>query len=58
MHNCSFCNEMIEDVHIEFGEVEIIDEEYWHLECYAEYFGEELMNFTRTRAVTRKNLSN
>ena len=43
MHVCAFCNETIEDVLIQFGDVRILDDnEYWHLECYAEYFDEAL----------------
>lgn len=42
MHTCALCNEMIEDVLIQFGEVVIIEDEYWHMECYAEYFDEVL----------------
>ncbi len=41
-HRCALCNELIEDIHIQFGEFEQIDEEYWHMECYAEYFDEVL----------------
>ncbi|GMW03529.1 MAG: hypothetical protein AMXMBFR84_46630 [Candidatus Hydrogenedentota bacterium] len=39
---CAFCNEHIEEILVHFGDVRILDEEYWHLECYAEYFGEAL----------------
>ena len=35
---CTLCNEPIEEVEITFGEVTIEDGEYWHNECYAEYF--------------------
>lgn len=41
-HRCALCNELIEDVHIQFGEFERIEDEYWHVECYAEYFDEAL----------------
>jgi hypothetical protein len=27
---------------MEFGEILEVDEEYWHAECYAEYYGEVL----------------
>ena len=37
-HTCAFCNEAIEPVDISFNEVKILDGEYWHLDCYAEYF--------------------
>lgn len=39
---CALCNEHIEDVEVQFGEVQMIGDEYWHAECYAEYFGEVL----------------
>lgn len=39
---CTLCNEEIESSDIEFGEVEIIEGEYWHADCFAEYFGEVL----------------
>ena len=42
MKHCTLCNEAFEQVEIEFGEVIEVDEEYWHQECYAEYFGETL----------------
>lgn len=37
---CRLCNEHIEDVELHFGEVVEFDGEYWHAECYAEYFDE------------------
>ena len=40
MYRCALCNEHIEEVDIQFNEVAILDDEYWHLDCYAEYFGE------------------
>lgn len=42
MHQCTLCNEYIEEVELEFGDALEIDGEYWHGECYAEYFGEVL----------------
>ncbi len=39
---CSFCNEPIEDSEFDFGEVYEIEGEYWHMDCYAEYFEEVL----------------
>jgi len=39
---CSLCNEPIEEHQLEFTEVYEIDGEYWHAECYAEYFDEVL----------------
>ena len=42
MQCCALCNETIEDILLEFGEFVETDGEYWHLECHAEYFGEEL----------------
>lgn len=41
-HICAFCNEAIEDIDIQFGDVEVINGEYWHPECFAEYFDESL----------------
>jgi hypothetical protein len=35
---CTLCNEHIEDVEIQFGDAVQLDKEYWHAECYAEYF--------------------
>ena len=42
MRTCTLCNEVIEDVEFQFNEAYEVDEEYWHAECYAEYFGEPL----------------
>jgi hypothetical protein len=42
MHQCALCNETIEEVDIELGEVQIIGDEHWHLDCYAEYFDDSL----------------
>ena len=42
MHTCALCNEAIEDIDVQFGDVRVLDNEYWHLECYAEYFDEML----------------
>ena len=41
MH-CPLCNEPIEEEHMEFTEIVELDGEYWHAECYAEYFEYEL----------------
>jgi len=38
MH-CALCNEPIEDVELTYGDAVFVDEEYWHVECYAEYYG-------------------
>jgi hypothetical protein len=35
-----FCNEHIEESEFELDEVYEIDGEYWHAECYTEYFDE------------------
>lgn len=40
--NCWLCNEPIEDIEIQFGEIEVIDGEYWHAECFEEYFEDAL----------------
>lgn len=37
---CYLCNEAFEQVDIEFGEIIQIEDEYWHAECYSEYFEE------------------
>lgn len=42
MKHCTLCNEAFVQVEFEFGEVVEVDEELWHQECYAEYFGETL----------------
>lgn len=39
---CTLCNEPIEDVELHFGDARLVNGEYWHLECYAEYFEEAL----------------
>ncbi len=39
---CTLCNEPFEDIEIEMNEIHEIEGEYWHTECYAEYFGETL----------------
>ena len=40
MIQCTVCNEYIDEDDILFGEVTETDGEYWHVECYHEYFGE------------------
>ena len=42
MHRCTLCNEQIDTVLFELNEAVEIDEEFWHAECYQEYFGEVL----------------
>jgi len=42
MEQCTLCNEAFEQIEMELGEIVEVDEEYWHAECYAEYFGEVL----------------
>ena len=37
---CTLCNEAIDSIQLDFEEVIKVDDEYWHTECYAEYFGE------------------
>lgn len=39
---CALCNEYIDDNEFLFDDAFEIDGEYWHAECYAEYYGEEL----------------
>lgn len=39
---CTLCNELIEHVEIEFEEAYCVNEEYWHADCFAEYFGDGL----------------
>lgn len=41
-HSCPLCNEAIDEKEIQFGEVKMLGDEYWHLDCYAEYFDEVL----------------
>lgn len=38
MHKCTLCNEDIDDSAVEFGDVIDVDGEFWHMECYDEYF--------------------
>ena len=42
MERCTLCNEPIEEIEFELEGVKLIDGEYWHTECYAEYFEESL----------------
>ena len=35
---CTLCNEHIEPVEVQFGDAVEVEGEYWHIECYAEYF--------------------
>ena len=35
---CSLCNEQIDDIDLAYGDVTEIEGEYWHDECFAEYF--------------------
>lgn len=42
MKQCTLCNEDITDIELQFGDAVELDEEFWHAECYAEYFGEIL----------------
>lgn len=37
---CRLCNEHIDEVELEFDEIIQIEDEYWHADCYAEYFEE------------------
>ena len=39
---CTLCNEHIEDVDFQFNDAIDLDGEYWHAECYSEYFGVEI----------------
>jgi hypothetical protein len=39
---CALCNEYIEPIELELGDAKIVDGEYWHTDCYAEYYDEEL----------------
>ena len=39
---CALCNEHIDGVELQFGDAIELDNEYWHIECYAEYFDEVL----------------
>jgi hypothetical protein len=42
VQHCALCNEAIEQVEIDFGDAFQLEEEFWHTECYAEYFDEVL----------------
>jgi len=35
---CSLCNELIEEQELVLGTVTKLEDELWHVECYAEYF--------------------
>jgi hypothetical protein len=37
---CALCNEQIEDIEVELGEVRTLNGEHWHAECFIEYFGD------------------
>lgn len=39
---CTLCNEHIDEVQLQFGDAIEIEGEYWHAECYAEYYDEVL----------------
>jgi hypothetical protein len=39
---CTLCNEHIDEKDFEFGEAVEVDGEFWHAECYEEYFEEAL----------------
>lgn len=39
---CMLCNDHIEDIDFQFGEVREIEGEYWHADCFAEYYEEAL----------------
>jgi hypothetical protein len=42
MHRCWLCNEQITSYDIESEEAFVVRGEYWHAECFAEYYGEVL----------------
>lgn len=42
MKQCTLCNEYITEVEFEFGDAVQVEEEYWHADCYCEYFDEAL----------------
>lgn len=42
MKQCALCNEHIEDALVQFGDAVKMHGEFWHAECYEEYFGEVL----------------
>lgn len=39
---CRLCNEQIEQHEFDFEEAFKLEDEYWHADCFAEYFGEVL----------------
>lgn len=40
MRQCTLCNEAFDHVQLQFGEVIEVEGEFWHVECFDEYFGE------------------
>ncbi|NUM53189.1 MAG: hypothetical protein HUU46_06070 [Candidatus Hydrogenedentes bacterium] len=42
MNCCALCNEPIDEIDFEVSSVEVINGEYWHADCFAEYFSEVL----------------
>jgi hypothetical protein len=48
MKLCTLCNEAFEQVDMDFGEIIEIEEECWHAECYAEYFGESALEIVQS----------
>ena len=43
MH-CTLCNEQIQENELEFEDAFKIEDEYWHADCFDEYFDDEDMN--------------
>ena len=39
---CTLCNELIEQHELDFEEAYKVEDEFWHAECFAEYFEEQL----------------
>lgn len=42
MSRCRLCNEHITEIEFDFEDAFQVEDEFWHAECFAEYFGEVL----------------
>lgn len=43
--NCALCNEPIDQYDLEMGDVQELDETFWHTECFEEYADDEILEF-------------
>lgn len=39
---CTLCNELVDEFDIKFDGARQIEDEFWHAECYSEYFENEV----------------